>query len=376
MSTTLHFAPKSSEIHELNELAVRGLVSMFDPEQELFCFRLRRSQEGTVREGISHRYTIMTLLGLWKYEKTGPKSPIPIQETLERLLRRTDWLGNIGDLGLLLWVCALAAPDRLEETCRTLQLSTALSQYREVRERRTMELAWFVTGLSHAALVNASKKNELKEIAAQTYRLLKKNHGPHGFFGHLGKGGSLQGMIRGSIGSFADQVYPIYGLTKFAEAFEVEEALQEAMDCAVAICKAQGPLGQWWWHYDATTGRVAQRYPVYSVHQHGMGPMALLALAEASKLDFSDAINKGLRWIAGENELQTSMQDEALSIIWRSVQPASKLKMYANEMLEFFRLRVDSATPDGLTILYECRPYELGWLLYAFSEERNRNNVH
>lgn len=376
MSTTLHFAPKSSEIHELNELAVRGLVSMFDPEQELFCFRLRRSQEGTVREGISHRYTIMTLLGLWKYEKTGPKSPIPIQETLERLLRRTDWLGNIGDLGLLLWVCALAAPDRLEETCRTLQLSTALSQYREVRERRTMELAWFVTGLSHAALVNSSKKNELKEIAAQTYRLLKKNHGPHGFFGHLGKGGSLQGMIRGTIGSFADQVYPIYGLTKFAEAFEVEEALQEAMDCAVAICKAQGPLGQWWWHYDATTGRVAQRYPVYSVHQHGMGPMALLALAEASKLDFSDAINKGLRWIAGENELQTSMQDEALSIIWRSVQPASKLKMYANEMLEFFRLRVDSATPDGLTILYECRPYELGWLLYAFSEERNRNNVH
>ena len=43
------------------------------------------------------------------------------------------------------------------------------------------------------------------------------------------------------------------------------------MRCAHGLCQAQGALGQWWWHYDSLRGRVFEGYPVFSVHQHGMG---------------------------------------------------------------------------------------------------------
>jgi len=73
--------------------------------------------------------------------------------------------------------------------------------------------------------------------------------------------------------------------------------------CAEAICRMQGPSGQWWWHYDARNGRIFERYPVYAVHQDGMAPMALFALGEVARLDFSEPIYKGLAWISGNNEL-------------------------------------------------------------------------
>ena len=83
----------------------------------------------------------------------------------------------------------------------------------------------------------------------------------------------MVGILRGGVGSFADQVYPIYGISKFSQALGDEKALERALDCGLNICEAQGPLGQWWWHYDSSTGEVVGKYPVFSVHQHAMGPM-------------------------------------------------------------------------------------------------------
>jgi hypothetical protein len=348
---------------------------MFDPTQKLFCYRLKQTPQGMIQEGISHRYTIITLLGLFEYERTGGKSPIPVRETFCELLKRQDWLTNVGDLGLLLWLYALAAPDRLYRAYQNLNVATAFSRYREVRERRTMELAWLLTGLSYSWMVLKMRTSDVRCLATQTYELLKKNQGSHGLFGHSAQTGSLAGFVRGSIGSFADQVYPIYGMTRFAQAFEVDEALERAMNCAVAICKAQGPLGQWWWQYDSITGRVAQRYPVYSVHQVGMAPMALFAVGEATDCDFSVPIYRGLQWITGNNELHADMRDPAHSLIWRCVQPAKKLEMYLNEILRFLKFARELRVQDGLAILFEGRPYELGWLLYAFASQENQQTM-
>ena len=59
-----------------------------------------------------------------------------------------------------------------------------------------------------------------------------------------------------------------------------------------------------------STGRVVNRYPVFSVHQHAMGPMMLFAAADASGFDFSEAIYKGLAWIGGQNELGFDFVDK------------------------------------------------------------------
>src|SRR6266849_6936072 len=139
------------EVRELNAQAVKGLASMFDPERQLFCYKLRQSESRLVQEGLSHRYTIMTLLGLHRSECAGLPSPVGIRTVLGGLLQDTTWVNNVGDLGLLLWVCALISPERLNETCSRANLQKVYDQSREVHEGRTMELAWFLSGLAHAS---------------------------------------------------------------------------------------------------------------------------------------------------------------------------------------------------------------------------------
>jgi len=355
-----------TEIKELSELAVRGLVPMFDPQSQLFCFRLKRSRSGMIREGLSRRYTIMVLLGLHRREKGGLASPIKIEDVLGRLLRDTAWITNIGDLGLLLWVCASASPDQLKKTWTRLDLPNALTRYREVSEGRTMELAWFLSGLAQTRLVSSTEQCPgLDDLVEKCFALLGENQGNHGYFGHSSRKGAFAGVLRGHIGSFADQVYPIYALTRFAEAYKVQKALEMAHACAEAICRAQGEQGQWWWHYDSQTGRVVERYPVYSVHQHGMAPMALLALTKSYPGELTPAIYKGLRWLAANNEIGSDLRDNAANVIWRCISPRG-YRRYIGMAASLLGLRDTFQSPDNMAITWECRPYELGWLLYAF----------
>lgn len=356
-----------AHIRELNTLAVRGLVSMLDPDKQLFCHRLLQKQGGMLREGISPRYTIMTLLGLREVEQTRAEVPFNTNALHESLVRDTKWVGGIGDLGLLLWLTASFAPDRLEELYRLVDIQTALERYPDARQGRTTELAWFLAGVAHAALTSPKQAHDLTDLAVETYHRMEETQGECGFFGHMSETKSLAGIVRGRIGSFADQIYPIYAMSKFALAFDVEEPLGAALECAAAICSAQGPLGQWWWLYDSHTGRVASRYPVYSVHQQGMAPMGLFALEEVTHRSFGEAIHKGLAWIFGANEMSVDMRDSEHNVVWRCIRPKSKVTKYLDTALSVVRSPKADAPSGALEILYEDRPYELGWLLFAFA---------
>jgi hypothetical protein len=307
----------------------------------------------------------MTLMGLHRLEQKGVSSPVNVKTLLERLLVNTDWVDNIGDLGLLLWLSAQVAPHRLSELDSRFQTSTALSRFADAREGVTMYLAWFLTGLSYCWQVS-DKPKKVRNVAHETYNLLSQNQGKNGYFGHLATHRSLKGRVRGWIGSFADQVYPIYGLTQFSRTFGDDLALHRAHECALAICEAQGPLGQWWWHYDSRSGRVFEEYPVYSVHQHGMAPMALFALSKASGENFDAWIYKGLDWIERRNELSVSMDDSSANVIWRCIRQ-SPLRRYSGALLGG-RGKRQNPTRAGLSVLFECWPYELGWLLYALAD--------
>lgn len=361
MSNSLQTQPS---VRHLVAQAVRGLPQMLDPKSGLFCHTMKKNSEGgLIQEGVSPRYTAMTLMGLHRLKQKGLGSPVDIQPIFERLITDTAWIENIGDLGLLLWLVAELDPQRLGELDAKLQLSTALSRYADARKCVTMHLAWFLTGLSACSLVS-DVPVKTRELGRETYNLLIRNQGTNGYFGHLAIRGSLHGRIRGWIGSFADQVYPIYGIAKYFQAFGEDSARRRACECALAICNSQGPLGQWWWHYDSTSGRVFEEYPVFSVHQHGMAPMTLRALSEATGDDFEPWIYKGLEWIDRRNELGVSMEDGATGVIWRCIRQSS-MKRLSSKLLR------SGQTTDGLAVLFECRPYELGWLLYGLVDLLN-----
>ena len=355
-------------------LALRGLVPMFDARTQLFCYSLKKTERGMVQEGLSPRYTMMTLMGLNRVEQAGGESSIAIRPALDALLKNLDWVKDIGDLGVLLWTCALIAPERLGEIESRIELDSALTRYSSAKRGVTMELAWFLTGLSNWVLACPEKQSRLGDLAFQTFSLLKKNRGEQGFFGHLSRGASVSGMARGRIGSFADQVYPIYGMTRFSQAYGEASVLQLALQCGRGLCAAQGSLGQWWWHYDSLSGRVLEGYPVFSVHQHAMGPMTMLALGEAAGCDFTPWIYRGLNWINAANELGFNMEDEDAGVIWRcQYRPTSQLKTYLKAAFSGEDAAKAYEAKKDLKVLYECRPYELGWLLYAFASRAGKD---
>jgi hypothetical protein len=340
---------------------------MFDQASKQFCYRLVRTAKGLESEGLSPRYTFMTLMGLHRGEKFGLRNPFNSETIFNGLLKDPHWLDNIGDLGLLLWTCALLAPGRYEEIYRDFEVARALDHYLDAQHGPTMEMAWFLTGLAHGALAGQKNLPGLADLAVKSYEVIRRNQGRNGIFGHLAGGGGMTGVFRGRLGSFADQVYPIYAFSKFATAFNHDEALKLAQDCADTICAVQGPMGQWWWHYDSRSGRVVGKYPVYSVHQDAMAPMALFALSESSGKDYRPWIFKGLPWIFGENELKFNLCDAEVNIVWRCIY-LSKHATYAREAASLLGFGPQSSVPGGLRVRFEDRPYHFGWELYAFAE--------
>ena len=362
MTDTVTAVGSEKRVAQLEKLAIRGLQAMYDEEQSLFCHRLKQTSSGNIKEGISQRYTVMTLLGLLRAESAGYCSPVDIYATIDALYRNTKWVDNMGDLGLLLWLSAVSSR-KLDSFYATFDLENALRNYSDARKRLTMELAWFLTGLTCASRAEQKQPSYLEPLARQTYTLLQCNQGRDGLFGHMAKWKSLAGALRGHVGSFADQVYPILAMAHFGQTFAMKEALQNSHRCANAICRLQGPLGQWWWHYDSMTGSVVERYPVYSVHQHAMAPMALFAAQDACNTDFREPIYKGLEWIGGANELQQNLEDQSASLVWRCIRPAKS----TSTLGRLSALVGQERTGETLRILHECRPYELGWMLYAFA---------
>ena len=355
-------------VSRLIALATRGLFPMFDPRHQLFCYKLKKNNEILVREGLSHRYTMMTLMGLHRLKQAGTVSPFDCTRILQNLVSDLRWVDNLGDLGVLLWLWGVMCPERLPDVERRLDIKTALQRFGGSKQAVTMELAWFLTGISYYALAHPEKLSQLQPLAFETYKMITRNQGKSGFFGHQSTSRSLMGMVRGRVGSFADQVYPIYAMTQFGRAYQNEEALGRALKCARGICEVQGPLGQWWWHYDSVAGKVTDGYPVFSVHQHAMAPMTLFALGDALGNAFDPWIYKGLRWINSDNELDFEMEDSSAGVIWRCIQ--RKRPSRARYLKARLGIHSDALRHEGnseLEALFECRPYELGWLLYAFA---------
>jgi hypothetical protein len=359
-------------LRELKDLSLQGLSEMYDPESQLFCYRMRKNDDHICREGYSVRYTIITLLGLHRLEAHGERILFDIQNKLRNLVEKAININNIGDIGLILWLCAVVSPEMIDKLWADVDLERSLIRFRDARLGKTTELAWLLAGLSYVAMAPIQNPRGLKDFTFKVYDLLKCNYGNKGIFGHQRKN-TIEGKIRGRIGCFADQVYPIYGFSKFAVAYHHGEALRIAKECGNAICQHQGAHGQWWWHYDEYTGNVVGRYPVYSVHQEGMAPMALFALGEASGLDFSHHIYKGLEWIKGHNELGFKMIDREKKMIWRSFYK-KKYKIYLEIISSLIWPSLVKRGDKDLKVLHECRPYCFGWLLYAFADKMKMGN--
>ncbi len=312
--------------------------------------------------GTSPRYGAIAALGLLRMPEAGQRAVLGGQtchDLLDRLAKGLDTITNVGDAAIVSWACAAAGHG---------ELPRALDRLAELDRRggpvNVLAAAWVVT-----ALVAARAHTDVEEHLATARRRLLAARGaavyPH-------TTGGATPWYRAHVGSFADQVYPIQALARLHSSADDPEALAASNAVAAVICAAQGDAGQWWWHYDSRTGEVVEGYPVYSVHQHAMAPMALFDLADAGGDDHVNAIGRGLRWLADPPETDADLVLDDPPITWRKVSRGDPRKVVRGLRAASTRIRPGMSLP-ALDLVYrpgavdhECRPYELGWLLMTW----------
>jgi hypothetical protein len=347
-------------IERIVHVAYTALPAMFDTERRTFVHSVHRVEGGGAAPrlaGESVRYGAMVALGAHWLEESGQREIFggeTATEFMSRGLAKSHEIQNLGDLAAVAWAASTVGCDGTEPVLKRLS---------EMVERRvsidTVELAW-----SLSALVAGRLEPEANRLSDRLRSVFSRESG---IFPHVVGPGA--GFLRRHVACFADQVYPIQALARYHAAFGDQDSLSTAARCAEQICDAQGPDGQWWWHYDARNGSVIEGYPVYTVHQDAMGPMALFDLQEAGGPDFSDAIRRGLGWMAVASEVGHTLIDDELPLIWRKVgraEPAKllrKVRAGTSRIHERLRVRPLDALFPATRIDYECRPYHLGWIL-------------
>jgi hypothetical protein len=359
----------------MRALALRALPRMYRADDGLFVFRLRRDPNGgEIAEGLSRRYTAIVLIGLSTEEPSAAPAVLAGErgaDAAQRLVSQVETWDNLGDVALTLWAARAWGVDAAGALRRLLALRPLDDPH------PTVELAWALAALCiHGILENAE---DLTRPLGQ--RVLSAYEPRSGLFAHKPTGAPRPGL-RAHVGCFADQVYPIQALAHYFAAARDATALDAARLCARAICDAQGAAGQWWWHYDVRTGHVIEGYPVYSVHQDAMAPMALFALQSAAEgtqhaaRDTQHSVERGVQWLLHPPETQEPLIDTAADLIWRKVgryEPGKLsrgLQALASRVHPALRVpAIERAFPPG-RIDYECRPYHLGWLLHAWTPDR------
>ncbi|WP_217995824.1 WecB/TagA/CpsF family glycosyltransferase [Kribbia dieselivorans] len=361
-------------------LAPAGLASMYRRSNRRFAHTLRGVNTGTgpalMREGVSVRYTAITALGLGHCDDATQRAVLDGESAADltrHLLRDADSLHEPGELALVAWAAAEVAG--IVDADLFARLRVLLEHGDPLA---TVPTAWMLTAATAARSVSSEQVDVQVVMRKAGRRLMDSQHGS-GLFPH-GLPTSSAAALRRHLACFADQVYPIQALARLARATTDPDAMLAANRCAARIVALQGDEGQWWWHYDVRDGSVAERYPVYSVHQHAMAPMALFDLAECGGDDHTDAALKGVDWLHIHPEVFSELVDEEHAVIWRKVARRGRRTARTAAALTtsvkpgWHPPGVDWALPANV-IDRECRPYELGWLLYAWNSRAGRTII-
>src|SRR5690606_24655081 len=123
---------------------------------------------------------------------------------------------------------------------------------------------------------------------------------------------------------------------------------------------------------DTRDGSVVEGYPVQSVHQQAMARVALVDRFAAGGSDHRPAVIKGLGWLDTHPEAGESLVAREDGVIWRKVGRREPAKLVRSVSAMTTALAtgwhvpgLDRVFPPGV-IDRECRPYEFGWMLYAW----------
>ena len=353
-----------SDVSPLTTYGLRGLRRCWMPEQRRWSHKYHldgRMQRNESRPHSDIYYSLNVLLGLARVREGLATEPYDVAAVFGDLCQASagQQMRN-GAWGMALWAAAewdLDPPGVVAAKLRNL--SSDLSPL----------VAWTAqdVGLSLSGATAQSSRDASWRPLTRALRdlLLSRFRGPGVLFRDSGSG------LRRHFGTFATQVYAALSLYQYGEFAEDTVAIEAANACVVKLLALQGQMGEWPWFYWPGRDRVLDRYEVYSVHQHGMGPALLHHAVGHGVPGARAAIVKGFSWIFGANEMAVSMLVPAESLIYRS---QARRGVGGRRDMRLLRAVAGAATGGGggpagksnLRLTEEMRSYEFGWLLWSF----------
>jgi len=307
--------------------------------------------------------TAICLIGIDRAEIDHETIGLETDQTLQAMIDLAGRHQYRGGLGLVVWANAVCDGLALDELLQRVAMPLEnLPSF--IAPLTTMETAWLTSGLIHEWKRTGAEAT--KRLAAQASALLsERQHAGTHLMVHATSSAPPVHRFRKGIANFADQIYAVQAFSFAAIALGDERALAAAAACAERLVELQGPLGQWWWHYNAAAGHVAQAYPVYAVHQHGMAPMALSALTAAGGTEFTSAADLSRAWLT-DNELGVNLIDPQAETVWRDIeQVENRFQTLTRRFRSVAGWRPRETESSRFQINFETRPYEWAWCLYA-----------
>jgi hypothetical protein len=333
-------APRVADVPELRSRLLRccldSLPHFYLPEAGILAESRVWDGECYRATGPSVRNTANVLLALYHLRARGMESALDADRILERCV--ADHLQACGfpEIAFLLWA------DAVGNRTHAARLWAELTRRLPDGASDTMLVSWALCG----ACAHARTGRDRPPIAALARnlrdRILGNRFPATGLFF---ASGARHGLFRRRkpTASLSAQVFAILALAQYIETFGDAEAEGAAIQCADRLCGLQGPRGQWFWSYDVCRGTVAEEYPIYSVNQDGAMPAALSMIGRAARdRTYERATDRGLSWVFGDNELESSMLDERHAVILRGIRREA----------------------EGFEIMREMRSYHAGRCLY------------
>ena len=321
--------PRVRFIARVRSIAIRSLSRMYRPEERLFVFRLRRDGETIVSEGLSRRYTAITLIGLAKEEPHTVAAVLgahdlqtvygrllqDITETTQPRRRRPDPLGGLRHRS----PGSGAAVERL----RALHPETVAHP--------TVELAWVVSALT----LDPGAADDLREAAVR--RLLASFNRHIERLPSCDRGGTARTRsLPTSLASPTSSIPPRRCPSTPSSRARPRPGTPPAA-CADYMCRMQGRDGQWWWHYDYRTGNVSSATPYTPFTRTPWRPMALFAASggRGPVLRRGRSSRPSSGWRAAPSSKAGTLLDDRADLIWRKVarREPNKLSRYAQALV-------------------------------------------
>lgn len=358
---------------DLVELSLDALPKMFDERSGIFCQKTVAAGDRLINRGSNPFYSAMSTVGILRQSARSPESVFPLGRALDALHEIAVGGTAPQVLANVVWALALA------EDQRGAALTKELAERDDLLNCESAALGHVIHGLAVAAEVYPEQSGRAIEACRRWAPELLERFSPEAdLFGPFRRPTGVRSALIHRLTSFAAQVYPLHGLASFYRVTGEAPApmLRRAAERIVA---AQGPLGQWWWLYSTQNRAVLEGYPVYSVHQDGMAFMALLPVEALGEGSYREALGLGLDWLFGANELATAeLVRREPAAVFRNIQ---RVGSDADAMFGISRANLakviarslrpgrdhTKAEPAELEVLFESRPYHLGWLLHAYA---------